>query len=61
MPPKSAADKLAEMKARHNVMQHELEEAQCEVDWEDADWAHEECEKCEKCDTKKHEEAAEEK
>ena len=62
MPPKSATEKLAEAKVRHDAMQCKLKEAQCEADWEEADWACEERKKKEheeheKCDAKKHEEA----
>ena len=39
-------------------MKHELEEAQCKVDCEEAEWAHKECVKC---DTEhRHEEATKE-
>jgi len=52
MSSKTTAKQLAEMKARHDTMQCKLEEAQCEADWEEADWVHKECNK------KEHEEAA---
>ena len=45
MPPKSAAEKLAETMVRHEEMKCELEEVQCKVDWEEAEWVHKECEK----------------
>ena len=34
MPPKTATEKLTEAKARQANMEHELQEAQAEVDWE---------------------------
>ena len=35
MLPKSTTDKLAEAKAKKEQLEHKLEEAQCEADWEE--------------------------
>ena len=35
MLPKSATDRLAKAKAKKEQMEHKLEEAQCEADWEE--------------------------
>ena len=50
MPPKTAAKKLTDVKARRSKMDHELEEAQYKVDQEEAERV------CKECKKKEHEE-----